>query len=64
MGPDELHPKLLKETSDILSDPLAKTFNKTFEGDNIPDKWRKPTSPPYSRIKKIVMTQQTLVQYH
>jgi len=40
MGSDELHPKLLKETSDILSEPLAKIFNKTFEGDSIPDKWK------------------------
>ena len=38
MGPDELHPKLLKETLDILSEPLAE--KKTFERDNIPDKWR------------------------
>jgi len=38
MGPDELHLKLLKETSDILSEP--KIFNKTFERDSIPDKWK------------------------
>ena len=36
MGPDELHPNLLKETSYILSEPLAKIFNKTFEA----DKWK------------------------
>ncbi|MEW8547692.1 MAG: reverse transcriptase family protein, partial [Candidatus Thiodiazotropha sp.] len=41
MGPDNCHPKVLKEAADILSYPLQKIMNKTFEEQRIPGIWKK-----------------------
>ena len=40
MGPDECHPRVLKEAADILSKPLCMLMNKTFEEQQIPTVWK------------------------
>jgi len=40
MGPDHCHPKLLRETADILSEPLSIIFNRTFEDGCVPTVWK------------------------
>ena len=39
-GPDEIHPRLLIELCDIISEPLSLLMNKTLEEGHIPDDWR------------------------
>ena len=40
VGPDELHPRILKELADYVSEPLAVLFNKTMEDGCIPQDWK------------------------
>ena len=36
MGPDNCHPRLLKESAETLAQPLCDIFNKTLETGSIP----------------------------
>ena len=45
-GPDGVHPRLLKELSRELSQPLLILFNKTLNEGNIPDIWKKAEVKP------------------
>jgi len=38
-GPDELHPKILKETATQLSVPLTIIFNKSLQEGVVPEDW-------------------------
>ena len=40
MGPDNCHPRLLKESAEILAQPMCDIFNKTFETGCIPEAWK------------------------
>ncbi|MEW8545715.1 MAG: reverse transcriptase family protein, partial [Candidatus Thiodiazotropha sp.] len=40
-GPDQLHPKLLYELSNVICEPLSIIFNKSFESGLLPDEWKK-----------------------
>ena len=40
MGPDNCHPRLLKESAETLAQPLCDIFNKTFETGSIPEAWK------------------------
>jgi len=39
-GPDEIHPKILKELVGYVSEPLAIVMNKTLENGSLPDDWK------------------------
>ena len=43
MGPDGIHPRLLKELAIPLSKPLAKIFNKSLMECQLPDDWKQAT---------------------
>ena len=45
-GPDGVHPRLLRELSRELSQPLLILFNKTLNEGNIPDIWKKAEVKP------------------
>ena len=40
MGPDGCHPRLLRETADIVNIPLQKIFDKTFTEGCVPKLWK------------------------
>ena len=40
MGPDDIHPGVLKEVAMEFSKPLAILFNKTLKMQKVPEKWR------------------------
>lgn len=40
MGPDECHPRIVKEAAEILSKPLCMLINKTFKEGQIPKIWK------------------------
>ena len=40
MGPDGCHPRLFRETADIISTPLETVFDKTFNEGKVPDIWK------------------------
>ena len=39
-GPDKIHPKLLKELAEQLSDPLTNFFNSSFRNGHVPTAWK------------------------
>ena len=39
-GPDEIHPRILKELAKELSSPLTLLFNKSLQEGKLPDKWK------------------------
>ena len=39
-GPDNLHPRILKELADVLSEPLAILFMKSLETEDLPEDWK------------------------
>ena len=39
-GPDGMHPRVLKETADVISAPLAQIFTKSIKEGTVPDDWK------------------------
>ena len=40
MGPDNYHPRLMKETAESIKEPLQTIFNKTFKEGTLPEVWK------------------------
>ena len=45
-GPDEIHPRLLKELADIISTPLAMIFRKSLLDGTLPSDWKHANVSP------------------
>ncbi|CAM4513480.1 unnamed protein product [Caretta caretta] len=41
MGPDELHPRVLKELAAVIAEPLAIIFENSWQTGEVPDDWKK-----------------------
>ncbi|CAM4612895.1 unnamed protein product [Lepidochelys olivacea] len=41
MGPDELHPRVLKELAAVIAEPLAIIFENSWRTGEVPDDWKK-----------------------
>ena len=39
-GPDEIHPRLLKELSSVIAEPFAKLFQNSLVPGLVPNDWR------------------------
>ena len=39
-GPDEIHPRLLKELNSVIAEPLAKLFQNSLVKGVVPNDWR------------------------
>jgi hypothetical protein len=39
-GPDQVHPKVLYELTDIIDKPLCTIFNSSFKTGTVPEGWR------------------------
>ena len=39
-GPDDIHPRVLKELVDIISNPIAQLLNRTMDEGVIPNDWK------------------------
>ncbi|CAM5078649.1 unnamed protein product [Natator depressus] len=46
MGPDALHPRVLKELADVIAEPLAITFENSWRSGEVPDDWKKANVVP------------------
>ena len=49
VGPDGVHPRLLKELSNHLCKPLARLFNNSLAVGELPQEWKQEGSQPYLR---------------
>ncbi|CAM5101769.1 unnamed protein product [Eretmochelys imbricata] len=46
MGPDALHPRVLKELADVIAEPLAIIFENSWQSGEVPDDWKKANVVP------------------
>ncbi|CAM5158175.1 unnamed protein product [Eretmochelys imbricata] len=46
MGPDELHPRVLKELAAVIAEPLAIIFENSWGTGEVPDDWKKANVVP------------------
>ncbi|CAM4524209.1 unnamed protein product [Caretta caretta] len=46
MGPDELHPRVLKELAAVIAEPLAIIFENSWRTGEFPDDWKKANVVP------------------
>ncbi|KFQ30023.1 hypothetical protein N331_07976, partial [Merops nubicus] len=53
MGPDEMHPGVLREMADVVSLPLSIIFAKSWQTGEMPEDWRKANvTPGFKKGKK------------
>ena len=56
MGPDGCHPHFLKETSDIICEPLEIIFNNSYQACKVPKSGKIQMLQVYIRIRGIHQT--------
>ncbi|KAF2355969.1 hypothetical protein FHG87_013272, partial [Trinorchestia longiramus] len=45
-GPDGLGPRILKETAEVINEPLTNIFNRSLETGTVPDDWKRANVTP------------------
>ncbi|GAB0205620.1 mitochondrial enolase superfamily member 1 [Grus japonensis] len=53
MGPDGLHPQVLRELADVIARPLSIIFERSWKTGEVPEDWRKANvTPVFKKSKK------------
>ena len=46
LGPDNMHPRVLMEVTEQVSEMLTDIFNSSLESGQVPEDWRVPNATP------------------
>ena len=53
MGPDGMHPRVLRELVDVIAEPLSIIFGRPWSTGEVPEDWRKVSvTPVFKKGKK------------
>jgi len=53
VGPDGMHPRLLRELADVIAEPLSIIFERFWRTGEVPEDWRKASvTPVFKKGKK------------
>ncbi|PKU27592.1 rna-directed dna polymerase from mobile element jockey- hypothetical protein [Limosa lapponica baueri] len=53
MGPDGMHPLMLRELADVIAGPLSIIFERSWRTEEVPEDWRKASiTPAFKKGKK------------
>ncbi|KFP28178.1 RNA-directed DNA polymerase from mobile element jockey, partial [Colius striatus] len=53
MGPDRVHPRMLRELADVIAKPLSILFEQSWRTGEVPEDWRKASvTPVFKKVRK------------
>jgi len=53
VGPDGMHPRVLRELADVIAEPLYMIFERSWRTGEVPEDWRKANvTPIFKKGKK------------
>jgi len=56
MGPDEIHPGVLRELADVVAKPLSMIFGRSWQSGEVPGDWKKGRKEDPGNYRPIGLT--------